>query len=209
VHFPGTRLPLHVFELRYRSLVTDLLSRPADERRIGMILTAPLEEGAEPALLEPGCAGLMVRHEPLPDGRSNLLLEGQFRFRVERELGGHPYRMAEVDSLPDEVPLIEDEASGELQREIVELASGVARLSGDRSPIDLGDLAGLAAEGRLTTLVNRIAAGLDVPPLRKQSLLALGPLDRAREVAGILRSRVRLLDTLRPYRRFAEDPSLN
>ena len=209
VHFPGTRLPLHVFEPRYRQLLEDLLERPAAERRIGMILVAPGPAGSRRELLEPGCAGLLVEHRPLDDGRSDIVLRGEFRFRVEREIEGRAYRQAEVEPLEERVGLIDDELARSLQREIVELAVAVAVRAGERSPIDLSDLAGLEGEGRLPVLVNRIAARLDVPPLRRQSLLALEPLDRGRELAGILRSRVKLYDTLAPYRHLAERPALN
>ena len=52
-------------------------------------------------------------------------------------------------------------------------------------------------------LVNRAAAALDVPPLRKVELLTLPLPDRAAEVAGILRSRTKLVDLLRPFRHLA------
>ncbi|HSM14828.1 MAG TPA: hypothetical protein VLA66_12245, partial [Thermoanaerobaculia bacterium] len=63
--------------------------------------------------------------------------------------------------------------------------------------------------GRLVPLVNRLAAGLDLPPLRKQTLLALEPLDRAGEIAGILRSRLKLLASLRPFRHLGSEPESN
>lgn len=209
VHFPGTRLPLHVFEPRYRQMLDDLLELPAAERRIGMILAAPGPVGSRRQLIEPGCAGLLVEHQPLDDGRSDIVLRGEFRFRVEREVEGRAYRRAEIEPLEERVALIDDERATALQREIVELAVAVAVRAGERSPIDLSDLAGLAGDGRLPALVNRIAARLDVPPLRRQSLLALEPLERGHELAGILRSRVKLYDTLAPYRHLAERPALN
>jgi Lon protease-like protein len=202
VHFPGTRLPLHVFEPRYRALIADLLALPADERRIGVLLSARSSGGSGVDLLEPGCAGRLIEHEPLEDGRSNIVLEGEFRFVIDREVGGRPYRRALVRPLCEEPPLVDAERGERLQREIVALLADLVRASPDRSPLDLAALGG-SARLPAHVLANRLADQLDLPALRKQMLLAEEPLDRAREVAGILRSRVTLLRTLAPYRHLA------
>lgn len=209
VHFPGTALPLHVFEPRYRQLVADLLERPEAERRIGMILVARDEESGAAELLEPGCAGRLVAHEPLEDGRSNIVLMGEFRFALEREVPGEPYRRALVRPLADEVARIDWERAEQLERELVRLTGAVAAASGAAWPIDLAELAGLGRPGELLALVNRLAAGLDLPSLRKQALLAEPALERAEQVAGILRSRLKLLSTLAPFRQAAGDPGMN
>lgn len=208
VHFPGTELPLHIFEPRYRRLVADLLERPPAERLVGMILLDADPESGTPALLEPGCAGRLVAHEPLPDGRSNILLRGEFRFRLGRELPGRPYRRALVEVLEERVPLLEHERAERLEHEIAELASTVAREGGRALPVDPAALAS-AAGARLAALVNGLAAGLDLPALRKQSLLGAPPLERAEQVAGILRSRVKLFRSLSPYRHLAAAAPLN
>ncbi|QKR98904.1 ATP-dependent protease [Sphingomonas sp. CL5.1] len=79
--FPGMHLPLHIFEPRYRALVSDAMAR---DRRIGMI--QPRGEGEPPPLYDIGCVGRIVEVEMLDDGRSNIVLEGMSLFRVAREL---------------------------------------------------------------------------------------------------------------------------
>ena len=79
--FPGMHLPLHIFEPRYRALISDAMAR---DRRIGMI--QPRGEGEPPPLYDIGCIGRIVEVEMLDDGRSNIVLEGQSLFRVAREL---------------------------------------------------------------------------------------------------------------------------
>ena len=79
--FPGLQLPLHIFEPRYRALVSDALAR---DRRIAMI--QPREGGDRPALYDIGCVGVIDEVEALDDGRFNIVLEGQARFRLLREL---------------------------------------------------------------------------------------------------------------------------
>jgi Lon protease-like protein len=91
--YPGLALPLHVFEPRYRALVSDALAR---DRRIGMIQPQKAEEGAP--LFAVGCLGKIGEVEALDDGRFNIVLEGEARFRVIRELDvTTPFR--QVDGL--------------------------------------------------------------------------------------------------------------
>ena len=78
---PGTRLPLHIFEPRYRAMVQDALAR---DRRIGMIQPQRATEGAP--LYAVGCLGKIDEVEALENGRFNIVLLGEARFRIEREL---------------------------------------------------------------------------------------------------------------------------
>ncbi len=98
---PGTELPLHIFEPRYRSMLADALN---GDRLLGIQLlnpSAPPNEAGRPAVFEVGCAGEVVEHESLDDGRSNILLRGVFRYRIAAESeASAPYRVAEVSPLP-------------------------------------------------------------------------------------------------------------
>lgn len=95
--FPGLQLPLHIFEPRYRALVKDALAR---DRRIGMIQPQRAEEGAP--LFNVGCLGKIADVEALEDGRFNLVLEGEARFRLLRELDViTPFRQIEAELLED------------------------------------------------------------------------------------------------------------
>lgn len=93
---PGTVLPLHIFEPRYRAMVEDAL---AGERIFGMIQPfAPQDDnrgpqpGASvdsPDLYKVGCAGYIEKFEKFPDGRYFVQLKGVNRFRFEQELELH------------------------------------------------------------------------------------------------------------------------
>ena len=78
--FPRLQLPLHIFEPRYRALVSDAVAR---DRRIGMV--QPRGEGPTPPLYDVGCIGHIVHVDALADGRFNIVLEGISRFRILRE----------------------------------------------------------------------------------------------------------------------------
>lgn len=97
--FPGLQLPLHIFEPRYRALVKDALAR---DRRIGMIQPQRPEEGAP--LYRIGCLGKIGEVEALEDSRFNLVLEGESRFRLLRELDVTTlFRQVEGELLDEEV----------------------------------------------------------------------------------------------------------
>lgn len=95
--YPGLHLPLHIFEPRYRAMVSDALAR---DRRIGMIQPQRDQEGAP--LFQIGCLGRIGDVQALDDGRFNIVLEGEARFRVLRELDvTTPFRQVEAELLPE------------------------------------------------------------------------------------------------------------
>ena len=95
---PRMHLPLHIFEPRYKALVSDAMAR---DRRIGMI--QPRGGGDSPPLFEMGCVGRIAQFEALDDGRYNLVLEGIARFRVRRELDvTTAFRQVEAEIVADD-----------------------------------------------------------------------------------------------------------
>jgi uncharacterized protein len=89
---PGTTLPLHIFEPRYRNMVEDVLE---GDKIFGMIQpVVPRQDnrplpGAEtetPELYKIGCAGYIESWEKFSDGRFFVQLKGLNRFRYEEEL---------------------------------------------------------------------------------------------------------------------------
>jgi len=95
--FPGLQLPLHVFEPRYRALVGSALAK---DRRIAMIQPQGSGEGAP--LFEMGCVGRIGEVEALEDGRYNIILEGEARFRLVREMEvTTPFRQVEGELIAD------------------------------------------------------------------------------------------------------------
>jgi uncharacterized protein len=101
--FPGMQLPLHIFEPRYRSLVSDAMAR---DRRIAMIQPRSAERGGmqeKPPLYRVGCVGKIAHVEALDDGCYNLVLEGVARFRLIRELDvTTPFRQIEAELIPEQ-----------------------------------------------------------------------------------------------------------
>lgn len=97
VLYPGLQLPLHIFEPRYRAMVSDSLAR---DRRIGMVQPQRPEEGAP--LFAIGCLGRIDDVEALEDGRFNIVLEGEKRFRIVGELDvSTPFRQVEAELIEE------------------------------------------------------------------------------------------------------------
>ncbi len=114
VVLPGGVQPLHIFEPRYREMMADELARPPADRYVAMALLKP---GYEPyyyshhAPVHPAtCLCRIIRHEPLPDGRSNILIEGLVRATIQEECHRATYRQAilqEIETTSDLTPLEE------------------------------------------------------------------------------------------------------
>ena len=107
VLYPGLQLPLRIFEPRYRAMIKDALAR---DRRIGMIQPRISLQGTQAEdgvpLYSVGCLGKIGEFEALDDGGFNLILEGESRFRMLRELdAATPFRQIEgelIADLPDQ-----------------------------------------------------------------------------------------------------------
>jgi uncharacterized protein len=104
VLFPGMRLPLHIFEERYRLLVAHLRTQ-SEPQRFGVIaIRKGREVGADgiTALYEVGCVATVRQITPHADGRFDLSTVGTQRFRLLRVDDSLPYYQGEVEMLKDD-----------------------------------------------------------------------------------------------------------
>ena len=101
VFYPGTSLPLHIFEPRYREMTADALE---GKRTIGMVLLKPNWEEDyfdKPQIFSAGCVGDIQKVIKHPDGKYNFTLMGLRRFRIIKEEEGKPYRQAKIELLEE------------------------------------------------------------------------------------------------------------
>jgi Lon protease-like protein len=209
VHFPRTELKLHVVDPSYSQLVHDLEALDEDSRWLGVVLMKPgprMDAGGRPEIFPGGTAARVLDLETQADGHADLLLYGEFRFELEREIEG-PYRQAVVRPVAE--PWLNERDAG-----IVAVRQGILRLLrsltaelGDKLPLDVDDLA--TDDCAFEELINRVAARVDVPAVRKLQLLTESLPERGLSVLSILRSRQQVVDLLRPYRRRGTDPERN
>jgi Lon protease-like protein len=98
VLFPRMHLPLHIFEPRYRAMISEAMAR---DQRIGMI--QPSGPGEPAPLYTIGCMGRIAEIEALEDGRFNIILAGENRFRIARELDvATLFRQVEAELIEDD-----------------------------------------------------------------------------------------------------------
>lgn len=170
--FPRMHLPLHIFEPRYRALVSDALAR---DRRIGMI--QPRDEARVPALYTIGCVGRIADVEAMDDGRYNIVLEGLARFRLVRELEvSTPFRQIEAEL--EEHTGSDDDVLAAIERADLERQS-------KRFAEAHGYVVDWAAVSRLddASLVNGIAQVAPFDPASKQVLLEAATVRERAEMA--------------------------
>lgn len=177
--FPHTMLPLHVFEARYRAMITDALAR---DRKIAVVRLKPGFEasyaGKPPVFLVAG-AGEIVSWERLATGRYNILVKGEWRVRIESELPTDTlYRIVTAQPLDDVVP------TGDISPALARIRDLCGRLlqALDR-PSDLLDAA-LAADQKPGVIADRIAAAVVPDPDLRQELLETREVARRLERLG-------------------------
>jgi Lon protease-like protein len=193
--YPRALLPLHIFEQRYRTLIKDCLST---HRAMAIALvTDPsnVDAHGNPAIAQVAGAGIIVEHQELPDGRSNILLHGSARVRLEELPFVPPYRRAKATILSDvNTPVTADNRTA-----LLAAAHAFAAEVHKRDPnfslhlppgININTLADLCAHHLVVDVVARqaILEELDVAQRveRVISELALQQSSLLRESGGVL-----------------------
>jgi uncharacterized protein len=183
VLFPNVFLPLHIFEPRYREMVAEAL---VGDRIIGMVLLRPGWESdyeGRPLVYAIGCAGLITFSEQHADGRYNIVLRGLEKFRITGEDHSHSYRMAQVQSLAEEItPEDRDIVRSERRRlEALLVPQPEGRGVDSKVPPSMSD----------EDLVNALAQYLDLEAVEKQALLERdGLVARCRSLIDLLEMKV-------------------
>ena len=176
VLFPGSALPLHIFEPRYRSL----LRRCRDSgETFGIVLIREGSEVGGPSVpFHVGTEAALVAAEDLPDGRANVLVEGRRRFSIRRLLSGRAYPEGEIEWLPEEAGDAEA-----WRRTVLDLLA-------QTGPVEFGP-----ASGDAVALSYRLAELLAADPEEKQELL-----EAPSAAERLQREAILLLRTQRPSR---------
>jgi Lon protease-like protein len=102
VLLPTEKVPLHIFEPRYRELIGECIE---EDREFGLVYAD--ESGVRELGTRARVAAILERFE---DGRLNIVVEGGGRFLVERLTEGRSYMTAEVSHVDDEAADVEEEA---------------------------------------------------------------------------------------------------
>jgi Lon protease-like protein len=170
VLLPSERVPLHIFEDRYRELIGESL---AGGTEFGIILED--DDGLRQVGTSTGVIELVHTFD---DGRMNVLVEGRRRFRLVEETEGRSYRTAMVEPLDDDVG--EEPAAEEAERTL----EAFRRLA-EIAEADEVDVPGAGGEELLSF---QLASRVDFGTVLKQELLELrserARLDRLVDLLG-------------------------
>ncbi len=179
VLFPGAEMKLHVFELRYRTMVRDALT---DERVIVLATLAPGWEQdyhGSPPFHALACAARIEEVEWLPNDRYDLRVRGLLRVRLERTRREFPYRACDAEALQD-APYTEDDPLAAMTR--AGLLAERARLAPLGAEAWLAPPT-LADDAPLTEVAGVIGTTVRLPSEDKLELLGVdGVPERARQL---------------------------
>jgi Lon protease-like protein len=190
VLLPRAILPLHVFEERYKQMTAGALRA---NRLVAMALLKPGWEKdyyQAPEIEPVVCVGTILSHERLPDGRYNFLLQGTTRARVVREIRQRPYRVAELQPIPETTALEIDLTDQRRHLEEVFTNGPLAR-----TPAGCQFAKVLASDIPLPDVADLLAFNLLDDLALKQSLLADGDVTRrVRRVIRAIDAMIPLID---------------
>lgn len=185
VLFPGMNLPLHIFEDRYKKMISDCLEK---DKRFGIVLSQ------DSAFAEIGTTALIVDIENLEDGKMNIFTEGKERFKIISYSKKDPYYIAETQTYED----IEQEIDGDSKKtikQIRKLSSKALSIFDLVSDQELSKKLKLPEEPN--ELIFLIAANLTCPYESKQSLLESRSInERAAKVLSLLKEEIQRLEVL-------------
>lgn len=163
---PTERLPLHIFEPKYKELIGECVEHGGE---FGLVLAT-----GDGAVHEVGTqAAVTDVLEVLDDGRMNVVVEGRDRFRLLELTSGRPYATCLVEPVVDDddpADLADVERALEIFRELAATAGADVEISSSSPLLDW-----------------QLAAHVELGSDPKQELLALtSPRLRMRRLAELL-----------------------
>jgi len=136
--FPGTVLPLHVFEPRYRQMVEDQLDRAGRIVMGNVPADAQADLAGSPAVHGVAGLGEIAQHRRQPDGRFLLWLVGLCRVKIHEIASPYPYRLVEAEVLEESSPLgfVEESCRSRI-RDAISARTRNEASGGDKLPLGM------------------------------------------------------------------------
>jgi Lon protease-like protein len=168
---PYTGIPLHVFEDRYRRLMSDILD---GDRSFGIVMIERGSEvGGDDSRASVGTLARVADAEQLEDGRWIMIATGITRLRVLEWLPDDPYPRAVIEEIPHRTLDDADDLRNEIEAAVRRIAGLLTELQQPAPPIDVA----LASEALAASY--QALALTPVGPLDLQGILEIGE-DEAR-----------------------------
>jgi Lon protease-like protein len=150
VLLPTERIPLHIFEERYKELIGECIEH---ESEFGLVYAD--DQGLRDVGTRARVTEVLTRFE---DGRLNVLVEGGDRFRLDDVNDGISYATGQVSAVADD----DDTAEGVAIEEALKTFGVLREVTG--SDVDVPD-------PELPHLSFALAAKVELPPGQKLELL--------------------------------------
>ena len=190
VLFPNEVTRLHIFEPRYRKMLKDVM---AGDRTFGIVLIRSGWESGEPAEpYEIGTTAVIRSSDIFPDGRANISVVGQRRFKIGRLYTDLPYLSADCDLL-DETP--GPHPPGE--QEVDGLREGFKAYFRAFGGSETEELDKVLAQ-RPVDLINWLCSVINVSLSDKQGLLEASLTARMENLLAILAREVKMAQEIGP-----------
>jgi Lon protease-like protein len=184
VLLPTERLPLHIFEPRYRELIGECIE---EEREFGLILAD--DDGLRQIGTRAAVTQVLERFD---DGRLNIVVEGRERFRLVELTSGRAFQTGEVEPV--------DDLGGDPDPADVERALALLRRLGEIAGADVDDVSVASSVPSF-----ELAARVEFDPRIKQELLEQrSEPERLETLAGLLDRAARMLELQQAGRQIAQ-----
>ncbi len=208
VFYPNTLLPLHIFESRYRQMITRALE---GDSQIGMVLLRPGWENdyyGHPAIVSIGCMGKIEKHSKLPEGKYNILLCGLHRFRILKEVRGKVYRRAQVELLQEINDCDLSSKTSPIKNHVIEhLKQYLGNIPEGKK---VGQDLNLETCTTLASLIDRIAYSFDLSIEEKQVFLEEQDVAKRADILhSVIDLKLQLAQLSRKFTGSGADPRMN
>lgn len=169
VLFPSCRVPLHIFEERYKLMISECVDADSE---FGIVW------GSDEDYCDVGCAARVIDVvDQFPDSKMNIIIQGTERFRALERSDEKPYISSTVETLPD----LEEQVDKNLADQATQLYSQALKFTlgwfqpSEAEPVDIGALS------------YNVAASLGLPLERQQNILETRDANaRLKDVLAIL-----------------------
>ena len=198
VLLPGTSLPLHIFEPRYRQLTLDLITEVLPSKSFGVVAKKPgwaVDVDDLEHVRHIGCSAVLREVKRLPDGRFDIITKGDRRFRLLAiDSTSAPYLLGVIEWLPDTTP------TGKLAELVPALAASArtAHRAYCKAAWQRDDWAEPPADAEPGDLAHLVAADCLLDSRDRQAMLEeICPARRLRLVRQLLTREAGILSHLR------------
>ena len=185
VLFPGMSLPLHIFEEKYKKMISSCLEK---DKTFGVVLAK------DDLCAEIGTIAEIIEVEKLEDGKMNIVTEGKKRFKIIDFVKDDPYYEARVEFYEDNKTEIDSKIQKSL-KQVKELSSKALNLFDQISEEGLSEKLELPSDP--DELIFLVASNLTCTYEVKQTILESRSVkERSKKILSLLKEEIKKLNVI-------------